>query len=63
MDTQVTLIHNFLGAENKMSVLLTSGSRNDYNNKFFAKNWFISAFARPDCPKCYSNSLGRMCAN
>lgn len=56
-------IKDIVAAENRMSVLLMTGSSNEYSNRVFAKNWYVTAFARPDCPKCYSISLGDFCSN
>lgn len=57
------VVKDIRAAENKVSVVIKSGSSNDYDNPFYAEDWFVCAFARPDCAKCYEESLGSVCAN
>ena len=40
-------------AENTKNVVLKGGHIDDYDNPYLQRNWFISALARPNCPKCY----------
>jgi hypothetical protein len=51
-------VENVVLAENDISVIVKPGHHDSYNNPHFSKNWFITALARPDCPKCYSSDLG-----
>ena len=63
MMTNEIRIENMIAAENKVGVLFKPGTQDDFDNPMFAKGWLVTALARPDCPDCYSTSLGDMCKN
>lgn len=56
-------IENVVLAENWKSMIFKVGTSTDYSNSNLQKNWYISALARPDCPKCYNVAFGDVCKN
>jgi hypothetical protein len=48
-------------AENEIGVAIKSGHKDDYDNPYIERNWYISAMARPNCPKCYNIEFGNLC--
>lgn len=56
-------IESVILAENDISIVLKAGIRNNYNNSFHSRDWYVTSLARPTCPQCYSTSLGQQCKN
>lgn len=64
MNTKKTDIDKIILAENKKHLVLKPGLSSNYENPTHHKNWYFSALARPDCPKCYNEKIfGKICKN
>jgi len=46
-----------------VSLLIKTGSSDDYSNSYKGRNWYISALARPNCVQCYGSDLGDVGSN
>lgn len=56
-------IENVILAENTVSLVIKTGSDDNYSNSYKARNLYFSAVARPNCPKCYGADLGNVGSN
>lgn len=61
MVTQSINVKNVIAAENDINLVMKGGNHDHYNNSYHAENIYITALARPDCPKCYTWDLGAPC--
>ncbi|CAK63336.1 unnamed protein product (macronuclear) [Paramecium tetraurelia] len=52
-----------LAAENDVGIVLRGAPQSIQDNQMKFSNSFVSAFVRPECPKCYSATLNPYCSN
>lgn len=63
MSSNEIRIENCVLAENQKGLIIKMSTDNDQKNPMIQNKWYITALARPDCPKCYNAALGNICKN